>query len=751
MALRSFGMGMLLLAAALAPLRSRAEGTVTDCTEAAFRAALAGGGEVLFDGDCTLSLAGGIAITNDTVIDSGGNSVLIDGGGHGPMFLVGAGVQFQLIGFTLRNCAGTNGGAIYISQDAVAVLTNCTLAGNRATGANGAAGVAGADSTSGNGADGTDGGSGNAASGGAIYNLGSLTLLDCVVNTNSAAGGTGGDGGKGGTGRWNGGNGGAGGTGASGTGGAICNLGSLVVSNCSLIGNSVTGGHGGFGGLAGTGSSNGRDGEGAAPGAALGAAIYSPGTATIVNSTLASNTARGGDAGDGGEQLNGNGTDGLPGGNARGAGLWTGGSGALTNSTFFNNKATGGAGGYGGSGFWNAGKGGNGGDASGGGIHNKASLLVVNCTITACGTYGGTNGIAGHGLAPVDGSMGVASGGDLANNASNRLVLKNSIVATPLAGGNISGTYKDAGNNVRTNPALGTLADNGGPTLTIAPLAGSPAIHAADNAWAPPFDQRGFERSLSGGPTDIGAVEGVGVTIVTNPVSLMVTNGANVRFTVTAAGETPLKYYWKFNGTNIAFATNSTYIITNVTAANVGAYAVAVSNTFGGAISAPAQLTIGSPILLLTQPSSFAVFAGSDVSFSVTATGTDPIAYQWLLNGTNLAGAVTNPLVLLNVQTNDSGLYSAVLSNALGSVSTTGAVLTVLAPASLSQAVLTTNQFSFAFPTRTNVTYVIDRKGSLAETNWTPWKTNLALTTGWITNQDFTTNGPSGFYRLRLQ
>jgi hypothetical protein len=60
----------------------------------------------------------------------------------------------------------------------------------------------------------------------------------------------------------------------------------------------------------------------------------------------------------------------------------------------------------------------------------------------------------------------------------------------------------DSGNPI--NPLLGSLADNGGDTLTHALLAGSPAINAGDNSGCPLTDQRGYNRDAS---CDIGAYE----------------------------------------------------------------------------------------------------------------------------------------------------------------------------------------------------------------------------------------------------
>ena len=91
-------------------------------------------------------------------------------------------------------------------------LTNCTFVGNSAVGTNGTAG----NDASGGGTIGKNGGNGTAgvqALGGAIYNLGGLTICNCSFLTNSAAGGSGGSGGDGGDGTFQGGNGGNGGVG----------------------------------------------------------------------------------------------------------------------------------------------------------------------------------------------------------------------------------------------------------------------------------------------------------------------------------------------------------------------------------------------------------------------------------------------------------------------------------------------------------------------------------------------------------
>jgi hypothetical protein len=101
------------------------------------------------------------------------------------------------------------------------------------------------------------------------------------------------------------------------------------------------------------------------------------------------------------------------------------------------------------------------------------------------------------------------------------LWLGNSILAYSPSGGNAFGPLTDGGHNLssdascsftnagslnNTDPLLGPLADNGGPTLTMALLAGSPAIDAGDDALAPALDQRGVRRP-QGAHSDMGAFE----------------------------------------------------------------------------------------------------------------------------------------------------------------------------------------------------------------------------------------------------
>ncbi len=78
-----------------------------------------------------------------------------------------------------------------------------------------------------------------------------------------------------------------------------------------------------------------------------------------------------------------------------------------------------------------------------------------------------------------------------------------------------------------------------------------------------------------------------------------------------------------------------------------------------------------------TQPASQTVTAGDNVTFSVAASGTAPLTYQWSFGGKAIAGATSASYSLTNVQQTNAGTYSVTVTNSLGSVTSNNATLTV--------------------------------------------------------------------------
>ena len=143
----------------------------------------------------------------------------------------------------------------------------------------------------------------------------------------------------------------------------------------------------------------------------------------------------------------------------------------------------------------------------------------------------------------------------------------------------------------------------------------------------------------------------------------------NASFSVTASGTPLLNYQWTFNTTNIPGATNSSFTISNVVQTNLGLYAVLVTNAFGSATSSNATLSM---YPFLNQPFGGVVTDwGQTNTLSVGAWGTGPLFYQWFDDGEAIPNATNTTLVLSSIQFTNAGLYSVVVSSALGSVTNT--------------------------------------------------------------------------------
>ena len=264
-----------------------------------------------------------------------------------------------------------------------------------------------------------------------------------------------------------------------GLGGAIRNAANLTLTDCALTDNLA---------------------------AADGGAIYHDGSNHTANLTLVNCTISGSGA------------------NASGGAIFIGAYGGhttvnLTNCTLDHNTA----GQYGGA-IYNDGTG-----------NGNAALTVTNCTFNQ-NAAPNTGGIVTDGLNP--GSSGIATvtlrntilrtgsnGGNLASDGGTITSQGNNLSDDPAGGsaGTAPGGFLNAAGDIRnTDPQLGSLGNNGGPTDTIPLLPGSVATNGGNDANAPATDQRGFSRA---GVSDIGAFEFDGVAPVLKITSVVRQNG----------------------------------------------------------------------------------------------------------------------------------------------------------------------------------------------------------------------------------
>jgi hypothetical protein len=267
--------------------------------------------------------------------------------------------------------------------------------------------------------------------------------------------------------------------------------------------------------------------------AQLGGAVYNDGTLTLTG-VLVQNS--------------------IPSGSSGGAGIYNDAAGVLTliQSTLANNVSSlgGGPSGLGGAIFNNGGKltltsstlSENEASVLGGNLYtNGGTVAIANSTITGSGgtTAGGGLGVAGGTVSVTDSTIAFNNalsdpGVDITGGT---VTVTNSIVAannSATSTGNCPGCTLGEGNLIDTNPQLSVLGSYGGPTQTLVPLAGSPAI-CNGVATSDSTDQRGFSRPAAGDCFDIGAAQTqYAIAFVQQPTNTLVNTTIAPAVTVTA-------------------------------------------------------------------------------------------------------------------------------------------------------------------------------------------------------------------------
>ncbi len=171
-------------------------------------------------------------------------------------------------------------------------------------------------------------------------------------------------------------------------------------------------------------------------------------------------------------------------------------------------------------------------------------------------------------------------------------------------------------------------------------------------------------------------------SIVTQPSSRTVTAGQTASFGVTASGSGTLSYQWKRNGAVIAGATTASYTTPATTSSDSAAqFSVTVTNSIGSVTSASATLTVTAPPVISSQPASQTVSVGQTAAFSVTASGTGTLAYQWKKNGGAISGATLASYTTPAAVASDNGAsFTVTVTGTSGSVTSNAATLTVNGP-----------------------------------------------------------------------
>jgi RHS repeat-associated protein len=199
--------------------------------------------------------------------------------------------------------------------------------------------------------------------------------------------------------------------------------------------------------------------------------------------------------------------------------------------------------------------------------------------------------------------------------------------------------------------------------------------------------------------------------ITTQPVSVSKGVGSSATFSVTATGAA-LTYQWRKGGTAISGAASSSYTISSVTAADAGSYDAVVTGTCGAVTSSAATLTLLTAPAITTHPANMTQCAGTNATFSVTASGTG-LTYQWRKGGTAISGATSASYTISSITPAHAGSYDVVITNAGGSTISNAASLTVNTAPSI-----TTQPVSISQAAGTNATLNVTAAGAGLTYRW---------------------------------
>jgi hypothetical protein len=366
-----------------------------------------------------------------------------------------------------------------------------------------------------------------------------------------------------------------------------------------------------------------------------------------------------------------------------------------------------------------------------GAAQNVAAFTYNNLTISGSGTKSLTGDVTVNGTLDLaagtlaDAGFTLTASGDLINQASHigsgRIALTGGAVPHSLSG---RGTYSNMELNDTNGAALNltNLTVNGTLTLTTGLVTTTTNLviigPAGQVARGTGYVVGNLRKSVPSGAAQTNSFE-IGDALGYTPVSLALTNVTTVG-SLTARvtpGEHPdigrsglatsrdVNRYWTVTNNGVVFANyGATFNFTTADydpAANFTNFRVAkldgtnwtrptVIARTATSIQAAGMTNFSDFVVgeffvtnvpsILTQPQSQRVDLGSNATFTVTATGTGTLGYQWTLNGNNLPGANSSILVVPNVQDSVAGNYAVLVDVGGPSVTSSNALLTVNHP-----------------------------------------------------------------------
>ena len=247
---------------------------------------------------------------------------------------------------------------------------------------------------------------------------------------------------------------------------------------------------------------------------------------------------------------------------------------------------------------------------------------------------------------------------------------------------------------------------------------------------------------------------------ITGPTDQTVVQSNSATFTASVSGLPLPTLQWQVNGTPILGQTNSLLTVSNVQYSQNGYVYLVVASNVAGMAKNSANLFVLVPPSISVQPTNLVVTNTQSATFTMTANGVPTPGYQWFFNSNLVSGVTTSNYFIANVSPINMGNYYVIVSNSVGSVTSSVVTLTVDSTMSPTVLVPANGSIGVCYDTPLYVTFnsppvlttpgigkirIYNVTNSTTPVDTLDMSKNVTISTPYAVNTQPYTNGPNMF------